>query len=451
MKNAEINEKTSMFLLAGPIFFELLLNILLNNVDTVMLSRYSDTAVGAVGNSNQMMMMFIIMCNIIASATGVVVSQYLGAKKLEDMNTIYSMAVLINIALGMCLSLLMFLFAGTFMNLLNVDALQLQDAVDYTRWVGGFLFLQAGYNVMIQILRCHGYTRTGLFISLIVNGINIFGNWLFLYGPLKYLELGVTGVAISTVVARFVALTVALVIFFRFRIGKISIRYLKPFQWGIFTKMLRVGIPSAGENLAYNIYQLVLLSYINRMGAISANAKVYANTLMSFSVVFSNSMAQATMIVTGHLVGAGKEDEADLRVRRTLRTALPVAVIIAAANYFSCPLTLLVFTQNVEEIHLVQQILRVGILMEIGRTTNLVCINSMKAAGDVLFPVLIGMATMWVVGIGVGYSCGVALSLGVAGVFAGTMADECLRGLIIYVRWRSGSWRGKAMVKLQNR
>lgn len=449
MKNAEINEKTSMFLLAGPIFAELLLNILLNNIDTVMLSRYSSDSVGAVGNSNQMMMMFIIMCNIIASATGVVVSQYLGAKRLENMNTIYSMAVLLNLALGMLLSVVMFLFAGNFMSLLKVSEVQFRDAVDYTRWVGGFLFLQAGYNVMIQILRCHGYTKIGLIISLIVNFINIFGNWLFLYGPLKYLGLGVTGVAISTVVARFMALLVAFLIFFRYRIGKISFRYMKPFRWGIFSKMLRVGIPSAGENLAYNIYQLVLLSFINEMGPVAANAKVYANTLMSFSVVFSNSMAQATMIVTGHLVGAGKENEADRRVRKTLRTALPVAVIIASANFISCPLTLRIFSANAEEIRLVQQILMVGILMEIGRTTNLVCVNSMKAAGDVLFPVLIGMVTMWLIGIGVGYTCGVALSLGVAGVFAGTTADECLRGLIIYVRWRLGAWRGKAMVKAQ--
>ena len=85
--------------------------------------------------------------------------------------------------------------------------------------------------------------------------------------------------------------------------------------------------------------------------------------------------------------------------------------------------------------------------MEIGRTTNLVVIGSMKAAGDVLFPVFVGMAVMWGVGIFVGYSCGVLFSLGVAGVFMGTASDECVRGMIALLRWRKGSWKGKAVVK----
>ena len=73
-----IDENTSMRTLAGPLFVEMLLMILLNNVDTVMLSRYSENAVGAVGNANQVMSLFLILFTIIAGATGVVVSQYLG-------------------------------------------------------------------------------------------------------------------------------------------------------------------------------------------------------------------------------------------------------------------------------------------------------------------------------------------------------------------------------------
>lgn len=443
----EINEKTSMFVLAGPIFMELLLNILLSNVDTVMLSNYSQNSVGAVGNANQMMFMFIILFNVIAAATGVVVAQYLGAKKTENMNQIYSLAVIFNLVLGILMSIVVFGASGSLMKLLKVDASQVKDAVTYMKIVGSFLFLQAGYNVMVQILRCHGYTRIGMYISMSVNLVNILGNWLFLYGPLKFLNLGVAGVAISTVTARVLALTVALIIFFRLRIGKISVKELNPFPMKIFVKMLRIGVPSAGENLIYSFYQLILMSFINPMGAAAANAKVYANTLMSFSVVFANAMAQATQIVTGHLVGAGREDAADKRVMKTLFTALPVSVLIAATNCLICPVTLKIFNCDAQTIGLVRQILMVGILLEIGRTTNLVVIGSMKAAGDVLFPVFVGIAVMWGVGITVGYSCGVLLSLGVAGVFMGTASDECVRGVIALLRWRKGSWKGKTVVR----
>ena len=446
-KRLEINEHTSMFLLAGPIFMELLLNILLSNVDTVMLSNYSQNAVGAVGNANQMMFMFIILFNVIAGATGVVVAQYLGAKKTENMNQIYSLAVIFNLVLGILMSLVTFCTAGSLMQVLKVDASQVKDAVSYMKIVGGFLFLQAGYNVMVQILRCHGYTRVGMYISLAVNLINIIGNWLFLYGPLKFLNLGVSGVAISTVTARTLALIVSVIIFYRLKIGKISVKVLNPFPTKILVKMLRIGVPSAGENMAYSFYQLILLSFINPMGANAANAKVYASTLMSFSVVFSNALAQATQIVTGHLVGAGREDAAAKRVIKTLWTALPVAVCIATLNCLICPITLKLFNCDAETLILVRQVLMVAIVMEIGRTTNLVIIGSMKAAGDVLFPVFVGMAVMWGVGISVGYGCGVLFSLGVAGVFMGTAADECVRGVIALLRWKRGSWKGKTVVK----
>ncbi len=448
-RTLEINEKTPMLLLAGPIFVELLLNILLNNVDTVMLSRYSENAVGAVGIANQMMFLFIIMFNVIAGATGVVVAQYLGAKKTDNMNQIYTLSFVFNLTLGIILSLIVCFFGNGFVRLLKVDASQVEDAVKYMKIVGGFLFLQAGYNVMVQILRCHGYTRVGMYISLAVNGVNIIGNYLFLYGPLKFLNLGVAGVAISTVTARVLALTVSLFIFFRYKIGKLSLKTLHPFPSQILFRMLKIGIPSAGENMAYSMYQLVLLSFITPMGPLASNAKVYSNTLMSFSVVFSNALAQATQIVTGHLVGAGREDAADKRVMKTLRTSLPVAVGIAALNCLLCPWTLKIFTPNPEVVPLVQQVLAVGILLEIGRTTNLVVIGSMKAAGDVLFPVLMGLVSMWGCGITVGYSFGVLLSLGIGGVFLGTAADECLRGIIMLVRWRRGSWKGKSVVRQQ--
>ena len=123
-RTLEINEKTPMLLLAGPIFVELLLNILLNNVDTVMLSRYSENAVGAVGIANQMMFLFIIMFNVIAGATGVVVAQYLGAKKTDNMNQIYTLSFVFNLTLGIILSLIVCFFGNGFVRLLKVDASQ---------------------------------------------------------------------------------------------------------------------------------------------------------------------------------------------------------------------------------------------------------------------------------------------------------------------------------------
>lgn len=446
-KDIVIDENTHVRTLAWPIFVEMLLNILLNNVDTVMLGRYSELSVGAVGNANQLMFIFMVMFNVIASATNVIVAQYLGAKKYDQMNQIYTLSFVFNLILGIIMSVVVFFFAHVFLGILRVPGEMIGLSTDYMKIVGAALFLNAGFNVMTQILRCNGYAKAGMFISIIVNLVNIAGNWLFLYGPMSYLGLGVRGVAYATVTARACAFIAALTLFYVLKIGKLSLKSLVPFPLQLLIKELKIGIPTAGENMSYSCAQLFLFSFVNVMGTNSVNAKVFANTLMSFSVIFSNSVAMATAIVTGHLVGAEKQDVALKKVLRQVKICVPVAIAIASLNCFLAPWTLQIFGASPDVIKLCQQVLFVGIFMEIGRTTNLVVINSLKSAGDVLFPVLVGLFSMWIIGIGTGYTCGVIFKLGVAGVFMGTMSDELFRAIVVLCRWISKKWQGKAVTK----
>lgn len=443
----EINEKTPLLLLAGPMFVELFLNILLNNIDTLMLSRYSENAVGAVGNANQIMFLMILMFNIIATATSVVVAQNLGAKNYDKMNMIYTLAFVVNLVMGVILSVGLVAGKNIFMNMLHVSKEMRPDSLTYINIVGGFLFLQACYNVMLQILRCNGYTKVGMYISLVINLINIFGNYMFLYGPLKFLNLGVAGVAISTVTARVIALIIALTVFYKVKIGHISPKFIKPFPTKLLVSMVKIGLPSAGENLSYNMYQLVLLSFINTMGNDAVNARIYCNSLIAFAMIFSNSSAMATQIITGHLVGAGKEDAAYKRVFSTLKLTLPITVGLATINWLICPYSLRLFTSNENIIHIAFYIMLVDIFIEFGRCLNMTVVNSLKAAGDYMYPLLVGLLTMWGLGATVGYGLGIAAGLGVAGVFMGTASDECIRGFIVLYRWYKKKWCGKALVE----
>ena len=446
-RNLTIDEKTPLMLIAGPMFMELFLNILLNNVDTMMLSHYSENAVGAVGNANQVMFLVIIMFNIIATATSVVVAQYLGAKQYEKMNMIYTLAVAFNFLIGVILSLALVFSRTYMMNMLNVSDEMMHYATTYILIVGSSMFLQACTNVMLQILRCNGYTKIGMYLSIIINLINIAGNYSFLYGPLKHLNLGVAGVAISTVTARFIAFTVSFIFFYRMGIGRISIKLLKPFPASFLVKMIKVGLPSAGENFSYSMYQMVLLSFVNMMGNDSVNARVYCNSIIAFAMVFSNAAAMSTQIITGHLVGAGREDAAYKRVFKTLKTTLPITFLLATVNWIICPITLKLFTSNDVIISIARSIMFVDIFIELGRCLNMTFVNSLKASGAYVFPLIVGLVTMWGLGATVGYGLGIVAGLGVTGVFCGTATDECIRGLIVMWYWYKKKWYGKRLVE----
>ena len=446
-----IDEKTPLMVLAGPMFFELFLNVMVNNVDTLMLSHYDEYAVGAVGNANTIIFMMSILFNVIATATSVVVAQYLGAKKYDKMNMIYTMAVIVNLVIGIVLSAAFCAANPLIMKLLNVSDEMRPYSMIYIYIVGGGGFLTAVYMVMLQILRCNGYPKLGLYVTLAMNVINIGGNYMFLYGPLVHLNMGVTGVAISTVAARTIAVIVVFVFFFKKKIGKISLRCLKPFPGRLLGKMIKIGLPTAGENLTYNLYQTTLLSFVNAMGNEAVCARSYCNTLISLAIIFSNACAMSTQIITGHLVGAGKEEEAYKRAFKTIRISMPVTIVLVSFNAMLCKYTLLLFTHNQEIIALGQMIMIVDIFIEIGRCLNMTFVYSLKAAGAYVFPLIAGLVCNWGLGLTTGYLVGVYFGVGVAGIFVGTAMDECIRGLIVMYYWYKKKWFGKSVVDKQKR
>ena len=88
----------------------------------------------------------------------------------------------------------------------------------------------------------------------------------------------------------------------------------------------------------------------------------------------------------------------------------------------------------------------VDIFVETGRCLNMTFVSSLKAAGAYIFPFIAGVLSNWGLGLTTGYVVGVALGVGVAGIFIGTATDECIRGLIVMYYWYRKKWLGKSVV-----
>lgn len=436
----------SVFSLAWPIFFQSILGIALGYIDTIMLSNYSETAVGAIGNANTLLGFLALAFTIISSATGIMVSQYLGAGKKDEMNRIYTVALAFNLVLSVIISLAVGIFSEQLLHIMQVPDEMMFDANRYMKIVGGTIFTQAIINAFSQIFSSNGKTFFGMIVAFMMNILNIIGNYLLLYGPLTSLGLGASGVAISTTVSRLFAVTAAIIYFCIVIKGSFSPRYLKPFPTQILKSLLKLGIPTAGENISYNFSQLVITAMVNTMGIAAINAKIYSNMLSMLTYMIAVSAAMATQIIVGHKVGANDYDFAYKRVLKTLRFSLIVSISLAIVNYLSVPFTFRLFSSEINVIQLGQTVMLISIFLEFGRTTNIVVINSMKAAGDVKFPTILAIFSMWGLSVLLAYVLGIVFGMGLAGVWIGMAADEILRGIVVYIRWRKGSWRGKKVV-----
>ncbi|MBQ2982389.1 MAG: MATE family efflux transporter [Lachnospiraceae bacterium] len=446
---AEVDvRKMSLFKLGWPIFVQCLLSLCLGYIDMLMITGYDENAVSGIGQANQILGFLTLAFTIISSAAGVMIAQYIGAKLEDKLNEIYTVSIFFNLILSGVISFILLAGCDFILKIMQTPGFMLTDSKDYMMIVGGFMFVQAIIDVFSQIFRNNGKTKFGMLIVLSMNIINIVGNYIFLFGPLKHLNLGVKGVALSTTISRVIALVIAILLF-KYKIeGSISIKCLWPFPKEILKKLLKLGIPTAGENISYNIAQIIILIMVNTFDSdVVSNTKTFAQMVSNFAYLYSVSAAVATSIIVGHAVGANEYDYAYSRVMKSLKKALLISVGIAIINWMVSPITIGFFTKNSEIIKLSSKVLFICIFLEIGRTANLVIINSMRAAGDVKFPTYLGMASMWGVAVLFGYIFAIVLNMGLAGIWIAMAMDEILRGIVVYIRWKKGGWRNKRVIE----
>ena len=437
----------SIVKLSWPIFIQRLLSMCLGYVDTAMVSNYSELAVGAIGNASQIIGFLTLAFSIIATATGVVVSQYLGANKTEQMDQIYTLAVFFNLVLSGLISIIVTVFSTSLLNFMKLPVVMMGDAEAYMRIVGLFLFTNGVMQVFTQIFNCNGRTEIGMFILFFINVVNIIGNYLFLFGPLENLGFGVKGVAISTSISNGVGLVISVIAFIFIIKGRISLKYFRPFPKAMLYKLIKLGIPTAGENISYNISQICITIFVNLLGPLAITTKIYCNILCNFSIVYSSSVAGAASIITGHAVGRGDYDYAYRRVMKTLFWAMLISMAIAGCNLLLSPFTFRLFTDNQDVIKLGFNIMLIGLFLEFGRTSNLVIIQSMRAAGDVVFPTVLGIFSMWGISVVFSWIFTRFFNFGLPGVWIAMAMDEIFRGIVVFIRWQRGTWRGKSVVR----
>lgn len=436
----QINNKGLLFKLTWPIFIELVLQMLVGNVDQMMMSQYSENAVAAIGNVNTIMNFVTITFSIVTMAITIMVTQYLGSKNKEKVSEIYTVGIFINLIFSVLISAGLFFGSEALFHALKMPAELHADANIYLNIVGGLVFLQALFMSFSAIFRSNGLMKQGMYISVVVNVLNIIGNAALL--P----SLGITGIAISSVFSRFIGVILVYRLFVRRIEGELHVKYLRPFPKETSKQLLRIGLPAGGESVMYNFSQMVILTCVNLLGTAVITARVYANMIAWLSYLYSSAVGQANQIIIGHLVGAQEEDEAYERSLKTLRPAMLVTLIISTLVFLLSDQIFGLFTKNPEILSLLKTITFIDIFLELGRAVNIVLVRGMQASGDTQYPVYISILSMWGVATLLSYIFGIVLGWGLVGVWLAMALDECLRAIIFYIRWRRGGWRGKAVI-----
>ncbi|WP_418966276.1 MATE family efflux transporter [Cetobacterium sp.] len=439
-----LEQKKSLFSITIPIFLELLLVTVVGNIDTIMLGRFSDKAVGSVGGMSQVLLIQNTILSFICLGTTILMAQFIGAKNHRSTKEVIAASLVMNFFIGAILGLIY--FVGWEWILIKIKLpLNLRDiGMDYFKLVGGLCIFQAISLTNGAILKSYGNTKPMLFVNVGVNLLNILGNGMFIFGWLGAPILGVTGVGLSTVFSRFIGAIVSLLVMTNY--CKFSIADLNRFTLEKVKKILSIGIPTAGEHLTWSLTQVIILAMVNTMGTIEITARTYLALVSSFIMIFSIALGHGTAIQVGQLVGAGDKDRAYNQCLKSLTLSFIAATIVSTLVYFFRFQIMELFTEDMDVVKATAKVFPWLIFIETGRTFNIVVINALHAAGDIKFPMAMGCFVMLGVAAPLSWLLGIRMEWALVGVWIANGTDEWIRGFAMLWRWRTKKWMTKGFV-----
>ena len=441
------NIRRRLFKLAAPIFIETLLIMMLGAVDVIMLSRHSDNSVAAVGVVNQIIVLTFLIFEVINLGTSVLCSQYLGAKMHKNVVQVVGVSLLMNLVVGVSVSLFLFGMNETILQWMGLTPELMKDGTDYMRIVGAFAFFQAISLTLSASLRSANKAIYPMMVTVVVNILNIIGNYTLIFGEFGFPEMGVEGAAISTAFSRGVSMVILFIILFKKHIRKFPLAYFRPFPFKELKNLLKVGLPSAGEQLSYSSSQVVITYFINVLGTEALAARTYSVNIIMFSFLFCIAIAQGGAICIGHLIGEKRPHAAFLLGKYVMKKSVLITVCLSLITALMGPFIFGWLTTNEQIIRMGVTILAIDVILEIGRPINIFATNALRAAGDVNYPFYLGLVVMWSVAVGCGYLFGVHWGWGLAGMWVAFLLDENIRGIVFVRRWYGMKWVKKSFLK----
>lgn len=435
----DINKRMSIAALAWPILVEILLRTILGTSDVFMLSGYSDKAVSAVGVISQLTFFLIIVSMFVSSGTGILIAQYNGAGKMQESQNVGVASIMLSFVIGAALSVLALICAFYFLPYYGLEPQVEQYAQEYLLISGAMTFNVTIGIVLTTIYRSHGYTNLPMMVNIISGILNIVGNYIALYQPFGLPVYGVQGVAVATVVSQVVGTLLLCTLVGRSGIH-LPLKTYRQIPKQVYTRILKIGGMNAGEILSYNLAQITIVYFVVQMGTASMAAFTYAQNIARFSFAFSLALGQASQIQTGYYLGKGWVSSITKRVQIYFLIGFVASLSFSLIIYILREPIITLFTEQPEIVALTSSLILGSVLMESGRVFNLIFISGLKGAGDIKFPVQMGILSMWGLGVVFSYIFGIYMGWGVIGAWLAICLDEWVRGLVMFRRWRSGVW-----------
>lgn len=428
-----------------PIMLGNLLQQLYNTVDGIVVGKYvSEAALGAVGNCASLTFLFIAIANGLSIGCSIVVSQFFGAKKDEDVRRAASTSLLILTAAGIAGVIFGIFFSKWLLGtLLGIkDAEVLNEAVTYfTIYSTGLLF-QFLYNVVAALLRALGDSKATLYFLFVSTVINLGLDLLFVI----VFSWGVAGVAIATVIAQFCGTAFSLFYMHRrypvFRFKPKELRYYPDMG----KRCLQMGIPSMLQQSVVAFGSMLMQRLVNHFGQALMAAFTVGNRVENYIFIPIMALNAGMSTFAGQNAGAGRYDRIRDCWKRIELVSFVFSGVIALGIYVFAPEISELFGVKDLGLSMSIEMIRFMSFFTLLFSLYLPTAGLLQGSGDAFYAMLCSMSTLGIRVISA-YTMVYIFNVDYRAVWYAVPIGWVCCVIIAWARYFSGAWEKKSLVK----
>lgn len=437
--------------IAWPSFVELILTQLASMVDMMMVGSIGGTAnpelgaqaLSAVGLTTQPK--FLLMTAFMAMNTGVtaLVARYKGIGDKQKANLVVRQGLMFTFFASLILSVLGFVFARPMVIFMG------STEEHVTVWATQYLQIQmAGFmpvaltSTITASLRGVGDSRSSMFYNLIANVVNVFFNWVLIYGHLGMPQMDVAGASLATVIGQLVAFVISTVIILRGN-GFLKLELKLGFMPDKETlgNLLNIGIPAAIEQLLMRAGMIIFTKTVASLGTIPYATHNVCMNIQALSFMTGQAFAVSATTLMGQSLGRRRTDMAQAYCSRTRRIGMILAIILGLIFAFFGSSIVSLYNTDPDIVRMGGRIMLFVAALQPLQTSQFIIAGGLRGAGDTRATAVITFITVLLVRPTVALLLVNLTDLGLYGAWIALALDQLLRSMLVLFRYQSGKWK----------
>ena len=428
-----------------PMIIEQFLAILVGMSDSIMVATVGEHAVSGVSLVDNIFILLIYLFAALATGGAVVMGQYLGQNKHEKANRAVNQLILFTALFAICIMIGLYLARNLILHRVfgAIEANVMEASKTYLLIVSASIPFIALYNAGAAVFRTMGNSKVPMYLSMMMNAINVGGNAILIFG----FGMGVAGAATSTLVSRVIsAVAIILLLCSPEHLLHLERPFSFKLDFGMLKKIAYIGIPNGLENGMFQLGKIMVLSMITGFGTAAIAANAVSNIIATFQVLPGMSVGMAVITVCSRCVGAGDYEAARYYTRKILKLVHILIIVFSVTTLVALPGIMHLYNLSDAAMTFTKQIIWYhGICCMLIWPEAFTLPNTLRAASDVKFCMILSIISMWVFRIAFSYIIGVRMGMGVLGVWIAMTIDWAVRAVLFIIRYRGKRWQHKSI------